>query len=112
MAKERAAGILISIQVLLFLVGAALSILWVIGVCLRGSWWTNLPMVALLLGSLLVFSYEEVRIGISRRRRERKGDPESIGGVLEAVAFSTWLFLLVNMIATVFKIIRTIKHAL
>jgi hypothetical protein len=110
--KERAAGVLVSLQVVLFLVGALLTILWIFGTMLRGAWWTNTPMIACLLGSLLVFSYQEVAVGLVQKRRERQDNPESMGGVLEAVAFTTWLFLIVNMIATVFKIIRVIKHAL
>jgi hypothetical protein len=110
--KEKAAGIFVAIQVLLFGVGGVLTILWTMGTILRGYWWTNTPMIACLLGSLLVFSYEEVQVGLVRRRREKQDNPESMGGILEAVAFTTWLLLLVNMIATIFKAIRTIKHAL
>ena len=112
MGKERAAGVLVTVQVLLFTIGAILTVLWIVGTVLRGSWWTNTPMIACLLGSLLVFSYEEVHLGLARKRREKHDDPDSFGGVLEAVAFTTWLFLLVNMIAMVFKIIRAVKHAL
>jgi hypothetical protein len=110
--KEKAAGVLVSIQVLLFAAGAILTVLWIVGTMLRGSWWTNTPMIACLLGSLLVFSYEEVQLGLVRKQREKQDDPDSLGGILEGVAFTAWLFLLVNMIATVFKIIRAVKHAL
>jgi len=69
-------------------------------------------MVGLLLASLLVFSYEESKLGLAKKRRAKKDDPESWGGTLEIMGFVTWLLLLVNMIATVFKGIRAIKQML
>ena len=103
--------LLVALQLLLFVLGAGLTALWIGGSVLGGAWWSNLPMVGFLLASLFVFSYEEATLGRAGKVREEKGEPESMGGALEAVAFVTWLFLLTNMIATVFKVIRAIKRA-
>ncbi len=103
------AHMLVGIQLLLFLLGATLTILWIGWGILPKTWWGTLPVVGVLLLSLLVFSYQEGHIGIARQRREEKNDPEGMGGVIELFAFLTWLFLLVNMIVAVFRTIRAIR---
>ncbi|MCU0612720.1 MAG: hypothetical protein MUE60_13155 [Candidatus Eisenbacteria bacterium] len=100
----------IAIQLILLIVGLVLTGQWARGAGLWHGWWANLPMVGILLASLLVFSNQEARFGFAASRRN-KSEPERMGGWLEAVAFTTWLALLVNMLATVFKIIRAIKAA-
>jgi len=105
-------SVLVTIQVVLFIAGAALTILWIGWGIMPRTWWTTLSLVGILLLSLVAFSYQETRFGISKKARERSGNPDSMGGPLELVAFITWLFLIVNMVVTVFRLIRTIKAAL
>jgi len=102
--------LLVVVQILLFLAGLALTLTWIIGRGPWHGWWCNLPMVGILLGSLLAFSHQEARFGLAAGRRKRD-DPDSMGGWIERIAFTTWLLLLANMIATVFKGIRAIKAA-
>jgi len=104
------ARLLVAAQILLFLVGLLLTLAWIVGKGPWHGWWCNLPMVGILLGSLLAFSHEEARFGLAAGRRKRD-DPESMGGWIERVAFTTWLVLLLNMIATVFKGIRALRAA-
>lgn len=103
--------VLIVLQLGLLVAGLFLTIQWARGAGVWRGPWANLPMVGILLSSLLVFSFQEARWGVAGARR-KKGDPESMGGWLEAMAFGTWLLLIVHMIATVFKAIRALKTVL
>ncbi len=98
--------VLVAVQLVLALVGFVLTARWMVGAGVWHGWAANLPMVVVLLASLVVFSHEEARHGLAAARR--RGE-ESMGGWLEAVAFATWVVLLLNMIATVAKVIRAIR---
>lgn len=102
------AVVMVGIQLLLMAGGLVLTGLWMAKALPWQGWWSNLPAVGVLVASLLVFSHQEARWGLSARRRPRH-DPEAMGGWLEAVAFSTWLFLLLNTIATVAKVVRALR---
>jgi len=106
------APVLVTAQIIFFLAGAVITILWIGWNILPRTWWATLSVVGILLLSLLIFSVQETRFGLSKKSRERSENPDSMGGPLELIAFISWLFLIVNMVVTVFRVIRTIKAAL